>query len=176
MENEKIKNFINFVINRSQKDSAFRAAFKKADNPNTEHEAWEYLCNFGFDIENDYERKPLLLIGSAIAKSKITKDGNLTLGKAIAKAYDNDKNKEGPAKTRLRRLLACQNIDEVCSVLRHILSLISSKQVPLSYYDLLNDILFWNYQDKIERIKIKWAKDFYSKGGEDVCDSMENRD
>lgn len=173
MENEKAKKFINFVISRSQKDSTFRAAFKKASNPDTEYEAFEYLCDFGFDIENVYERKPVLLIGSAIAKSKITKDGNLSLGKAILKAYDN--NKEGPAKTRLRRLLACENIEEVCFILRHILSLITSKQVSISYYDLLNDILFWNYPDKIERTKTKWAKDFYSKGGEDVCDFVENR-
>lgn len=174
MENEKIKKFIIYAIERSKKDSAFRTALKKADNSNTEYEAWEYLCEFGFDIENEYERKPVLLIASAIAKSKILKDGKYGLGKSIAIAYNNQK--DGPAKARLRRLLACENIDEACSVLRHILNFINSKCISLSYYDLLNDLLFWNYPEKIEKTKIKWAKEFYSKGGDNVCELVENRD
>jgi len=160
--NDRYINFVKYVIQKIKTDSSARAAFKKSDNPEMEYEALEYIVKF-CNIENKYERKPFLLIAASIAKAKIDSNGKHSLGKAIAMCYKDATGEGGdnPARRRLRRLLACSDIDELCSVLRHILSLINSKEVSLNYADLLKDLLDWDKPQRVENIKIKWAKDFY---------------
>jgi len=167
------KSFVEYVISRSNKDSAFRAAFKKAENPQTKYDALEYLINF-CDIENKYEYEPFLLIGFAIAKAKLKKDGDIPFGLALLRTTERKNDENNPAKLRLRRILSCSDIDELVMILRPAINLIISKQIDLNYSDLLYDILNWNYDWKIENTKIKWAKDFY-KGGKNVSEFMEDR-
>lgn len=165
--------FADYVIKRINgknndlgKDNAFGAALRRADNPATEYQAWEYLISFGCDIEKPWERLPFCIIGAALARVKPQKDGHFGIGKSIASCYE-DGNKAEPAKAKLRRLLACDSIEEVCSVLRPILSLIQSKGVPICYGRLLDELLYFGDGSKK---KILWASDFY--GGRSDDDSF----
>jgi CRISPR system Cascade subunit CasB len=165
-ENKKsrAKAFVEYVLQRlKEEDSAFRSALRRADNPAMEYQSWEYL-NRWCDLEKSWEWKPFALIGAALAKSMPQKDGDVGIGKAIAHCYDSEGKHNGAeedaAKAKLRRLLACKTVKEACEVLRPLLALINSRGVALNHEALLDNLLhdagYFN-----DRIKPRWAKDFY---------------
>ncbi|GHV71409.1 type I-E CRISPR-associated protein Cse2/CasB [Spirochaetia bacterium] len=164
--------FVEMVIERlngKNSDAALGAALRRADNPATEYQSWEYLAKW-CDIEKSWERKPFVLIGAALAKAKPHTNGNLGIGQAIARCYSDEGtyngNEKDGAKAKLRRLLACDTTEEACDILRPLLSLISSRGVPLNYAGLLQDLLRSN-EWFLAHIKPRWAKDFYHKQEED---------
>lgn len=149
--------FVEFVLRRLNQDTAFGAALRRADNPSTEYQAWEYLAGW-CDLEKEWERRPFAVVASALARAKPTSDGHMGLGRAIAACFEEGKESDS-AKAKLRRLLACDTVTEICSILRPILSLIESRSVPLNYGELLDDLLWF----KAERTKVRWATDFYGR-------------
>jgi CRISPR system Cascade subunit CasB len=166
----KAEAFVEMVIKRlSEKDSAFGAALRKADNPATEYQSWEYLSKW-CNIETGSERKAFALTGAALAWAKPKTDGRLSIGQAIAWCYTDEGkyngNEKDAAKTKLRRLLACTSVDEACDILHPLLNLIRSRGVPLHYAGLLRDLL---HDDEYfnERIKPRWARDFYRQKEEE---------
>jgi CRISPR system Cascade subunit CasB len=151
--------FVQFVIALCQKNKGAAAALRRADNPATEYQSWEYLAGFRIDLENPYERVPYAAIAAAIARAKIESDGASGIGKAIACCYD-EKSGSEQAKARLRRLLACDSVTEACRILRPLFSLIDSKAaITLDYSRLLSQLLWFNRDSN--DIKTKWATDFY---------------
>ena len=170
MENEKEKKtgrpekFVEFVIGLCQRDKGAAAALRRADNPATEYQSWEYLAGFNIDLENQFERIPYAAIAAAIARAKVERNGSAGIGKAIAFCYE-DQSKSEQAKARLRRLLACDSVEEACRILRPLFSLIDSKAaVTLDYAKLLDQLLWFN--SKSNRIKTEWATDFYRHAAE----------
>jgi len=155
--------FVEGVISRCSQDKGLTARLRRADNPNTEYQSWELLAAFNIDLEKDYERLPYATISAAIAKGKTAANGRLRLGQALAMCYGfngANGNDSASAKTRLRRLLACDDTDEACRILRPLFSLINSKvKPPLDYSRLLTQLLKFNWQP--ERIKAQWAQEFY---------------
>lgn len=161
MENESKESFINSVFKRMKNDTAFCAAFKRADNPDLEYQCWEYLADLHIpkmELDKDYIRLPYVTVFSAMAKSNQTNDGSFGLGRALFLAYDGDSESQ-PARMRLRRLISCDSTEEVCAVLRPILQFIISKEVHISFEKLLADLKLFNLAK--ERITSKWAQQFY---------------
>jgi len=165
MDNEKEKKtgrpekFVEFVIGLCQRDKGAAASLRRADNPATEYQSWEYLAGFNIDLENPFERIPYAAIAAAIARAKAERNGSAGIGKAIAFCYD-DKSASEQAKARLRRLLACDSVTEVCRILRPLFSLIDSKAAgTLDYSRLLRDLM--SFGDDSNRVKTGWATDFY---------------
>lgn len=148
--------FADYVIKRIGEDKAFGAALRRADNAATEYQAWEYLIGW-CDIEKPWERLPFSTIAAALARARPAKDGFLGIGQAIAACYEAGRDSD-PAKARLRRLLACDSIEEACRVLRSMLSLIQSKGKPLCYGKLLDELLWFG-----EKQKLRWASGFYGR-------------
>lgn len=150
--------FVEYVIARCAEDKGFAARMRRADNPATEYQSWEYLASFGVNLENEYERVPFLVIGAAIARAKVERNGSLSLGRAMVACYENGRESE-PAKARLRRLLACSDVKEACRVIRPILALISSKIAqPVDYARILRQLRFFG-----ERTRTSWAMEFYGQ-------------
>ena len=165
MSNEKQKTnkargFVDFVIKRMQIDNGFAAAMRRADNPDTEYQSWEFLAGFNVDLRKPWERLPYCTVGAAIAKAKPEYDGSMGLGQAIARCYK-DGNSDSQAKAKLRRLLACDTVEETCLILRPLLSLIASRGVQLSYGELLNELGYFG-----PKIKSIWAQNFYGSQAE----------
>ncbi|NLB30281.1 MAG: type I-E CRISPR-associated protein Cse2/CasB [Alcaligenaceae bacterium] len=151
--------FVDYIIKRCQQDKGFAARLRRADNSATEYQSWEILGRW-VDLENAWERLPYATVAAAIARSKVDRNGTLGLGQGLAKCYS-DKNTEsdkgGPANARLRRLLACNDTQEVCRVIRPLLTMIGGRvDQPLNYGQLLRDLRYFS-----EKSKIRWAQDFY---------------
>jgi CRISPR system Cascade subunit CasB len=165
MDNEKEKKtgrpekFVEFVIALCQRDKGAAAALRRADNPATEYQSWEYLAGFNIDLENRFERIPYAAIAAAIARAKAERNGAAGIGKAIALCYP-EKSESAPAQARFRRLLACDSVGEACRILRPLFSLIDSKAaVTLDYAKLLDQLIWFHHNSN--NVKTAWATDFY---------------
>lgn len=157
--------FVRSIIDRIKKDKACLAAFRRADNPSTEYQSWEYLAAFNVDLTNPSIRYPYTTIAAAIAKTKPVADGTIGIGRAIASCYV-DGNKSDQAKAKLRRLLACDTLEEICRILRPLFSLIQSKSnVKLDFSRLLRDLMKFEFDN--QSVKSRWAHDFYGRSLEE---------
>lgn len=153
--------FVESVLSRCRKDKGYAARLRRADNPDTEYQSWEILAAFGVDLEKETQRLPFATVGAALARSKGETDGSLHLGRAVAACYE-DGNASDQARAKIRRLLAGQDVAEVCRILRPLLRLIQSRvNRPLDYARLLKQLLrfSWYGQD----IKAQWAQEFYAR-------------
>ncbi len=153
--------FVDYVIRRCQKENGVSAKLGRADNPSTEYQSWDILAGFKVKLDSDNQRLPYALIAASIARSKVSKNGSLGLGSAIAKCYS-DGNRSDQAKMKLRRLLACDSTPEVCRILRPLMSLMISRGITqLNYAKLLKDLLSFHWDNRQTRIKADWAQNFY---------------
>ena len=149
-ENSLSKAFVGFVLERASaapkiKDTGFVARMKRADNPDLEYQVWNILLKFNVDIEFAARRLPFCL------------------GASLRSCFGDD---EDQGSIRLRRLLACQTTEEVCRILRPMLSLITVKATkPLCFATLLDELLYFESNGQ-ERIKMRWTRDFYSLSNE----------
>lgn len=150
------------VMERCKKDTAFCAALKRADNPDTEYQSWEYLADYNVNLEYENQRLPYTTVFAAAARSSNNTDGFLTLGQALLSVYEGDM-ESSPARARLRRILACDSTKEVCEVLHSVLRLIGDK--PISYGLLLHDLKF--FERNPEQTKARWAQQFFGKQDDD---------
>ncbi|MDQ7007678.1 MAG: type I-E CRISPR-associated protein Cse2/CasB [Acidobacteriota bacterium] len=153
--------FVAFVLQRCQQDTGEAARLRRADNPATEYQSWATLAAFGVDLEKPWERLPFACVAAALARAKVERDGLHGIGRALAGCYE-EGNQSDQAGARLRRLLACDSVEEACRILRPLLGLIGSHgRWPLSHARLLDELLVfhWRAQD----IKARWAQDFYCR-------------
>ena len=158
--------FVAYVLPRMAADTGVGAALRRADNPATEYQAWEHLARW-CDLDKTRERLPFATVAAALARVKPTKDGHQPLGRALAACYE-DGNQSDNAKSKLRRLLACDSAEEACRVLRPLLGLMTSKgKSHLNYGSLLDDLLWFG-----ERTKQRWAMDFFGRRGDDDRDGV----
>lgn len=161
--------FVSYAIDRIQKDNGFSSRLKRADNPATEYQSWELLANFGIDLEKEWERLPYCTVGAALARAKPKADGTLPLGSAIAVCFDDGPkkgNESDQAKARLRRLLACTTTTEACRILRPLLTLMASRGVTPDFSQLLEQLLWYSGKGQ-ERIRARWAQEFYRRRVDD---------
>lgn len=162
---DRVTRFVSMVLDRCATDKGYAASLRRADNPDTEYQSWEALAAFGVNLEKEYMRLPYATIAAAMARSKAQQNGSMSLGRAIARCYE-EGNTSDQAKAKLRRLLACEDIAETCRILRPLLTLIQSRvSTPLDYVRLLNQLqrMYWRGQ----QVKAQWAQEFYSKATEE---------
>ena len=157
--------FVAFVLKRLAQDNAFGAALRRADNPATEYQSWEYLAS-RCDLDNIYERTCFATVAAGLARAKQSIDNPSSIGSAIARSYKPDGNKDDSAKRKLRRLLACDTSAEACQWVRPLLRLAESRGVRLNFGRLLDDLLHFG-----PKVKERWAMDFYGRK-EDKDDSI----
>jgi CRISPR system Cascade subunit CasB len=156
--------FVGYLFEKMKTDKGFRAPLRRADNEATEYQSWEILSRW-CDIEKPWERKAFALIAASLARNAPEKDGEVFLGEALDKAYTDASGNRGrdqaAAQARLRRVLACRDGEELGKILRSVLKLISSRGVLINHSKLLNELLWFDRSG--ERIKVRWAQQFYGK-------------
>ncbi|BAW81084.1 CRISPR-associated protein Cse2 [Candidatus Nitrosoglobus terrae] len=155
------ENFVSYLLTRIQQDKGLAARLRRADNPATEYQSWEFLAGFGVDLEQEYQRLPFITVAAALAKARAERNGNFRLGQAIAACYTDD-NQSDQAKAKLRRVLACDGLPELCRILRPVLTLIESRVTqPLDYVRLLRQLQY--FAPHGQQIKAQWAQEFYGR-------------
>lgn len=158
--------FVTWVIQRCSTDKGLAARLRRADNPTTEYQSWEFLADCRIKLDAAAERLPFATVAAYIAKTKLQANGRQGLGRAIAACYE-DGNKSDQAKARLRRLLACDEPTELCRILRPLLTLIDSRGQTLDCARLLKQLRqFASAAHKgddlwLQNIKAQWAQEFY---------------
>lgn len=161
--------FVAGTVARCREDKGLAARLRRADNPATEYQSWEFLAAWHIDLERDDQRLPYATVAAAIARAKPEANGSLTLGQGIARCYE-DGNQSDQAKARLRRVLACDELPELCRVLRPVLTLIESRVTQtLDYARLLKQLGQFGAASRRgddawqQRIKAQWAQEFYGR-------------
>lgn len=153
--------FVHSVIQQCQQDKGLAARLRRGDNPATEYQSWELLASFGVDLEREHQRLPFVTMAAAIARAKAERNGNLSLGRALAACYEDGRD-SSQAKARLRRLLACDDLAELCRILRPLFSLIDSKVgQSLDYLRLLKQLRRFPFNT--QQVKAQWAQELYAQ-------------
>lgn len=158
--------FVARVIQRCSTDKGLAARLRRADNPATEYQSWEFLADCGIPLDHESERLPFATVAAYIAKAKLQANGSHTLGRAMAACFE-DGSQSDQAKARLRRLLACDAPAELCRILRPLLTLIDSRGQTLDCARLLKQLRqFASAAHKgddlwLQNIKAQWAQEFY---------------
>lgn len=156
--------FVAGVLKLCAENKGMAARLRRADNPATEYQSWELLATYGIDLEQERERLPFVSVAAAISKAKAERNGSLGLGRAIAACYENG-NASDQAKARLRRLLACDDLVELCRILRPVLSLIDSKVGQgLDYIRLLKQLRRFPFN--AQQVRAQWAQEFYGQAAD----------
>lgn len=154
--------FVQLLFEQIAFDKGFRASLRAADNPGTEYMAWPVLIRWGVDVTKS-EKDAYCLIAAAAARSSAEKDGEGTFGKTLAQCFEAGRDDPGAA-SRMQRLLGCDSVSEACQVLRPMLRLIQSKNPgQLSFARLLEDLVRFQWDSSRERVKERWAMDFYAR-------------
>lgn len=164
MPNEKSKKYVEYVLRSARADKGFAARMKKADNEATEYQSWEILSNW-IDLEYHRDRRAYGLVGASLARANMSSDGFLGLGKALNTVFYQENGSgdisKSSAAVRLRRLLACHNAEELIGILRSMLRFLESKDIKFSRAQILDDILWFDHDNSRERIRTRWAQDFF---------------
>lgn len=156
--NNRGQQFVDFILTRAKNDKGFAARLRRADNPATEYQCWEALAAFGVNFEYEAERLPFTLIAASMMRDRNPDNGTLSWPQALAQIYDYEVD-NGPAPARMRRILACQEVTELCRILRPTLTLIQSRGLSINYAMLLQELTFFNRH--VQRTHARWAQAFY---------------
>jgi len=159
------EDFVNYILRQCEKDKGIAARLRRAGNPDMEYQSWEFLANW-VDLEDRDKRLAYATISSAIASAGVQQKCNLKLGQAIALCYEDGRDSDA-AKTKLRRLLSCADVPEVCRILRPLFSLINSRvSGQLNYVRLLVQLSRYRFVDGRELVRAQWAQEFYGKAAQ----------
>ena len=155
--------FVNYIVRRCRSDNGVRAALRRADNPSIEYQSWDVLAGYGVNLESECERLSHGIVAADIARTETAGNGSVDLGRAIGRCYK-EGNRDDQAKSKLRRLLACNSIGEVVLILRPVLRLIQSRGAgPLDYASLLANLRRFNQDASRSGSKLHWAQEFYGR-------------
>lgn len=155
--------FVEYIVRRCESDNGVRAALGRSDNPSTEYQSWEILAGFGIDLESESERLSYGMVAADIARTKSAGNGAIGLGYAIGRCYK-DGSRDDQAKSKLRRLLACDSVHEAVLILRPIFRLIESRGAgPLDYASILIGLQGFDSDERRNRSKVHWAQEFFGK-------------
>lgn len=163
---QQARRFVTAILERCREDKGFAARLRRADNPDTEHYAYGVLAGFGIDLENDGERRPYAVIAAGLGRSRRDQDGTLGLGEALRDCVE----REDQGESRLRRMLACRTTEELCRMLRPLLTFIAARDVPLCHARLLDDMLSFRFEEARRRVRLRWAQEYYGRSASDADD------
>jgi CRISPR type I-E-associated protein CasB/Cse2 len=168
--------FISYVQQRSKADKGYASRLRKALSETTESQSWELLASW-VDLDKDRDRKAFGMIG-ALA-TKVDSKGNLSLGLALSASYkrrqkgkvDSELIKSSEA-SKLRRLIACQDSNELLECLRPVLQFLLHQDINIDLSRLLQEILYFDVDKSRIDIEKRWARDFFGQTREDNDDSV----
>jgi CRISPR type I-E-associated protein CasB/Cse2 len=137
------------------------AALRRALSPATAHQAWSVIADLGGDIGHP------VYSGIAALYAQHPEDGQAdNFGEICRQIGGCEKTGKPPAsaEARFRRLLACQDQDDLLHQLRSWIRLAASQGVGVPYQSLFEDA--WGWPWYASDIRVRWARSFWSAKAE----------
>ena len=95
----------------------------------------------------------------------------VSIGKAMYQlvlAYEGDSNAEQRVLQRLKTLITAVDMKELSHHLRGTVQLLKSKDIPLNYEILAEDLYELQFPEGKNRVSLRWGQDFY--GGRNITE------
>jgi CRISPR system Cascade subunit CasB len=83
------------------------------------------------------------------------------LGVAARRLVDREKSNEEAVIRRFQSVALSDNFERLSWHLRGLVQLLKSKDIPLDYPALTEDLYWFHLNDRRDRIRLKWGQDFY---------------
>lgn len=82
------------------------------------------------------------------------------LGCAVRKLIHNQ-DEEERVRFKLSLAASSADIEELSYRLKTIVRLLSAENIKLDYADLANDMFFFQFENSVDKVRLKWGQDFY---------------
>lgn len=109
------------------------------------------------------------------AESVNRKEAGYSLGQAVGKLVKDEDDLER-IQQRFRMMALSEDMTEFSYYLRCIVRLLSDADVPLDYTELSKEIFLFQFDDKIDSIRLKWGQDFYRQINHSNLEENEEED
>jgi len=134
-------------------DRGYSASLRRYWSETTRHQALPILGRLGaIDDARSATVAALYAVHPAHAEG-------VGIGRAALRLGDR-KDGEHPYDRHFRRLLACDDLDELALQLHRLVKRFSREGIPLDYAKLLKDLRFWS-TGHAATVKTNWAKEFW---------------
>jgi CRISPR system Cascade subunit CasB len=154
-----VEAFIKFLTRLSDEENRGALAALRRGlglQPGEAPEMFPYVVPFLSGTPSKDQENAYYLVASLFAlHPKNCEQGNL--GNHLAACIENPNDKEA-IERRFVALLNC-HIDDLGDRLRQSISYLKSKEKPVNYQQLLNDLLLWSHRDRI--VQRRWATGFW---------------
>lgn len=101
----------------------------------------------------------------------------VSIGKAMYQlvlAYEGDSNAEQRVLQRLKTLITAVDMKELSHHLRGTVQLLKSKDIPLNYEILAEDLYELQFPEGKNRVSLRWGQDFY--GGRNITEKQHEKE
>lgn len=159
---ERNENFVEYICRQCSSDKGIAAHLRRADLESSDPLVLQTLVRFGLDITKNIEFIPFCLVTAAIAREKKHEIGSDSFIQLLASIEKSSTDKGEKNDSRFRRILACENLNELALIFRPLMSFVQSRiNCAIDYKELLDDLCSFGFEDGRLRVKKKWAMQFY---------------
>lgn len=152
---KKSEAFVSYVTEKLSWDKEFASRLRRADNFDMDMDVLNIIFPWCHS-EDESDKVIFGLIGASMARSKTLSDGKMSLGAALGKI---DKSSGKANCVRLKQLLDCGDVLEVCEKLKPIMKIVESNKIHLCYVRLLDQLLFFDRYPEAQ--KNRWSLDCF---------------
>ncbi|MCW5557277.1 MAG: type I-E CRISPR-associated protein Cse2/CasB [Verrucomicrobiae bacterium] len=160
--NERAARFVE-ALRRTRNDRGKMASLRRGLSPSTVMDAWPIVAGLGGQIGQPGEsvHVDIAALFAIHPEESNARDFGETC-RSIALADSSDKTLPESHERRFRRLLACDDSDDLTGQLRAWIRLAANKGVGINYTRLFDDLTWWD--SSADRIRVRWARSFWHSG------------
>lgn len=145
-------------IRSRQDDRGLMAELRALLNPNLRMRGWRAMAAIG-----ELGNKPMETLAGLFAfyPQEFQAESSFSFGVschilAEKRRKQETTDHESPLDVRFRRLLACEQREDVCRLLPEFVRGMKVEGIPVDYDTLYRDVRFWN-----DRVRERWAIDYW---------------
>lgn len=181
-----IDRFLQWVIELVRKDDrGTLAELRRGLSETTQNRAWEHLIPYSADFAENANHRIIwcaigglaaILIPNQLLSSEPWNNIGTTMRTLAKGGGENDETKALKTfEPKFRRVLSCDDTHSLCEMIVGIGRTAAVKSVSMNLKSLFWDMWNWNDQDKRERIRLQWAKQYF-KVIEPRCDAVSTQE
>lgn len=167
-----IDRFLQWVDELARKDDrGTLAELRRGLSETTQDQAWEHLIPHSSDFAENADHRfvwctigglAALLISEGLSSSEPWNNIGTTMRLLAKGGGENDETKALKTfEPKFRRVLSCDDTRSLCEIVVGIGRTAVVKGISMNLKALFWDMWNWNDQDKRERIRLQWAKQYF---------------